>query len=87
VCEVETVARGRAFGRQLTTAQRKAIEDRAVKAATEHFETEGWFVDDVGLYEQLTSTGSSVGQRRSSSTRLAVQEPPQALVTFLEWSG
>jgi hypothetical protein len=87
VCEVETVARGRAFGRQLTTAQRKAIEDRAVKAATEHFETEGWFVDDVGLYEQLTSTGSSVGQRRSSSTRLAVQEPPQALVTFLEWAG
>jgi hypothetical protein len=42
VCEVETVARGRAFGRQLTTAQRKAIEDRAVKAATEHFETDSW---------------------------------------------
>jgi len=41
VCEVETVARGRAFGRQLTTAQRKAIEDHAVKPATEHFETEG----------------------------------------------
>jgi len=51
VREVKTVARGRAFGGQLTTAQRKAIEERAVKAATEHFETEGWFVDDVGLYE------------------------------------
>jgi hypothetical protein len=86
VCEVETVARTRV--RQATHHRaRKAIEDRAVKAATEHFETEGWFVDDVGLYEQLTSAGSSVGQSRSSSTRLAVQEPPQALVTFLEWAG
>lgn len=50
VRDVEASARGRAFGTQLTRAQRKAIEDCAVRAATKHFEDEGWDVKDVGLY-------------------------------------
>ena len=47
VAAVEGMSRGRGFSQQLTVADRKAIEARAMELAAAYFEGLGYTVDDV----------------------------------------
>jgi hypothetical protein len=45
------VSTGQGFG--LTALERRVVEERAVRLATEHFRKEGWLVEDVGARESF----------------------------------
>ncbi|GAA3028516.1 DUF3578 domain-containing protein [Kitasatospora albolonga] len=59
---------GRGQGFRLTAEERKAVELRAMGMATEHFERQGWTVEDVGARESY-----DLELRRGDSERLHVE--------------